>query len=132
MPVSRERRLWDLRAYGDGNENDAQCQFPYYSEKKGVFLGCKQRGKTLLVAKWVVEDVGETEIPFCRRHFGVLYPDVAQARQKYPTDTQSFKKMPQHPTKITDQAVNRYLLEQGQEVISRYALHHPEDKRPKK
>jgi hypothetical protein len=146
MPFSPERRLWYLRAWGDGNILHARCQTPFYSEVKGFHLGCEKRGSGLFVARWTVSEWGTVGIPFCRHHFMELtgrtphlenagiYPELAEAFLNYPQDPASFNKLipysTSHRTRIGDSGLDVYIFLRAKSVIDRYNTIHPEDRPP--
>jgi len=134
MPFSHEKRLWILRAYGNGDITQARCQFPSYSENKGFHLNCNVFGEKLFVVRWSVEEWGTTGIPFCQNHFETLYPEIATATHNYRDDKESFKKLipysESNRTRIGDWATDLYYFQQNQEIIYRYAITHPKDKLP--
>ncbi len=146
MPFSPDRRLWYLRAWGDGDPNQARCQYRLYCEKSGFYLACQQRGLGLFVVRWTVAEWGTVGIPFCRHHFmelsdstpfvedAVVYPELAEAVRSYRYDKASFNNLtpfsPSHRTRFGDLGTDIYYFQYGQSVISRYAVTHPDDKPP--
>lgn len=146
MPFSPNRRLWYLRAWGNGDQSKARCQYRLYSEEKGFYLACKEKGDGLFIVRWTVQKRGTVGIPFCRRHFmelssqlpftveSVVYPELAQATRTYHTDKGSFNKLlpysPSHRTRFGDAGTDVYYLQYGQNVVQRYRLTHPDDKPP--
>lgn len=147
MPFSKERRLWYLRAWGNGDPNQARCQYRLYSEKSGFYLACQQRGLDLFVVRWTVAEWGTVGIPFCRHHFmeqsnntpfvddTVVYPELAEAVKGYRDNKQSFDNLtpfsPSHRTRFGDLGTDIYYFQYGQSVVSRYAtITHPNDRPP--
>jgi len=144
MSFSEKTRGWYLRAWGDGDAKGASCQKTLYSEKRGFYRGCN-RGN-LYVTRIEVEGRGTVGIPICRHHFmelkGVniygpqssLYPQLAWARAAYAKDKDSFKKVEHSSegvrTRAGDWSTDEYLFDSAQEILWRYHLNHPEDKKP--
>lgn len=146
MPFSRELRQWYLRAWGQGDPAQARCQFRFYSEDKGFFLACAQRGSGLFVARWTLQEWGTVGIPFCHNHFAGLlgdtpfttetsvYPELAQARVDYRANRHSFDQLPEfsstHRTRLGDLGFDLYYFQSAQDVVWRYAVTHSDDKPP--
>lgn len=144
MSFSEKLRGWYLRAWGNGDENMASCQKTSYSEKNGFYRKCNR--DNLYVSKIEVEGRGIVGIPICRHHFmelrgtniygsqSSLYPVLAWARKNYKNDKNSFEKI-QHSTdtirtRSGDWGSDEYLFNFAQEILWRYQITHPEDKKP--
>ena len=63
-----------------------------------------------------------------------LYPELAWARRDYKDDKDSFKKIEHssgtHRTRAGDWGSDEYLFNFAQEILWRYQITHPEDKKP--
>jgi len=139
MPFTPKERQWYLRAWGNGDVNNARCQSRDCSEERGFFLDCQVRGSKLFVARWTVSEWGTVGIPFCRHHFmgladDSIYPEVAAAYHDYPQDRTSFSKLvpfsPHHRTRIGDLGTDIYFFQYASSVLLRYRVNHTEDKFP--
>ena len=131
MPFLPDRRSWYLRAWGYGNEDNARCQFRLYSEDKGFYLVCNQKGGGLFVTRWTLQDRGTVGIPFCKHHFRTLSNLVPFTNDLVEPDS-----MPTAPTfhinriNIKDWGLDLCYFNYGKSVVTRYQLTHPEDKAP--
>jgi hypothetical protein len=145
MPFPSKERLWYLRAWGNGVEERAKCQFRTYSEEKGFYRNCQQEGESLYVARWTLQEWGTVGIPFCRHHFmelsglipftdeAVIYPELAEARGDYRQNKASFDDLEvfnliNHRTRIGDWGFDLFYFQMAQSVVCRYLATHPEDK----
>jgi len=132
MPFSPDRKDWCLRAWGHGDKNSARCQFRLYSEDKGFYLACDQKGSGLFMTRWTIQDWGTVGIPFCKHHFRTLSDLVPFTNDSVDTDL-----LPNVPTfhmdrkNIKDWCLDFYYFDYGKSVVTRYQSTHPEDKAPR-
>lgn len=129
MPFSPDRRRRYLRAWGDGDEDSARCQYRLYSEKKGFYLACNQKGSDLFVTRWTLQNWGTVGIPFCRYHFRTLSNLIPFTNDLADPDSVPFAPtFHMDRTNIKDWGLDLYYFKYGQDVVTRYRMTHPEDK----
>lgn len=157
MPFPDRLRNWWMRATGNGDASQAQCQWRYFDTNEEL-LQCTYQGEQVhhpiaesYLLNALAQNPNEIEgLVVCLYHHiigrgdvfepnGSFHPDMGEARRNYHNDHDSFRKAghAHHEAALRGERfwngtpeTDQFYITVAREIAENYAFTHPEDPKP--